>query len=318
MLNYWTGLMLKSSQGLKRATVIPISTPFDMGKLEDTTKKLEFREVGKTSEESWGFVRPDHTDTWPLMARANDIYVFTIRHDRRVINKTRLSREWIKSILEKEKSEGRKLNKEERDALRDDVKIKLYPLTAPNESTYQFIYDSSRRLLVVTESNGSSVEFVIEKLNHALKNQGISVDWKLQNLDATLEQTLTAWLYKPDTLPKEHGFEIGKNMRLENESCKASLANQEAASEEVRVHLHNQKQVGQIELIWKEQIEFVLSSKKILSQMKFKSYCSEKIKDIQEDGSLESTRTYQQATFMVFYNAFLELWDAVCNIPEEL
>jgi recombination associated protein RdgC len=310
--------MLKSSQGLKRATVISVPTPFDMANLEESVKKLEFREVGKTAEESWGFVKPDHTDTWPLIARANDVYVFTLRHDRRVINKTRLSREWNHSIQEKEKSEGRKLNKEERDLLRDEVKTKLYPSTAPNENTYQFIYDSARRLLIVTESNGSAVEFVVEKLNHALKNQGTSIDWKAQNLDPALEQTLTAWLYKPEVLPKQYCFEVGTNMRLENESCKASLANQVAASEEVRVHLHNQKHVGQIELIWNEKIEFVLSSKKILSQMKFKSYCSEKIKEVQEDGSVESTRTYQQATFMIFYDAFIELWEAVNSIPEEL
>lgn len=289
-----------------------------MDLLAKAVEKLEFKELSNVQEESWGFTRPDHTDTWPVLPRCNNVYILTLRHDRRVLNKSRLSREWNQAIAEKEKQENRRLNKDERETLRDEQKKKLYPKTAPNENTYQAIYDADRRILVVTESNSPAVEFVVDKLNVALKDQGTSLDWKGNLVEAVLEDTLTAWVYKPENQPKEYNFEVGSNMRLENESCKAALSNQNADSEEVRVHLHNQKHVGQVQLIWKEQVELVLSSKRIISQMNFKAFCSEKIKEIQEGDSHESLRTYQQATFMVFYSAFLELWDAVSNIPTEI
>lgn len=310
--------MLKTSKGLKRATVIQIPTPWNMDRLTEAINKLEFKEIGKASEESWGFTRPDYTDTWPIVARHQSIYVFTLRHDRRVLDKTRVSRQWHNAIQAKEKTENRKLNKEERDALRDGVRTKLFEKTPPNESTYQAIYDNDRRLLIVTESSSPSVEFFIDKLNVALKDQGTSVLWKANLIEPVLANTLSAWLYKPDTLPKEYKFEVGDNMRLENESCKATLTKQEAATEEVRVHLHNNKLASQVLLTWNEQVDFMLSSKRILSQMNFKSYCSEKIKEIQEGESNDSLRTYQAASFMVYYSAFLELWDAVMSIPEVL
>lgn len=310
--------MLKTSKGLKRATVISTPTPFNMDRLAEAVEKLEFRELGKTQEDSWGFTRPDFTDLWPLVPRCNNVYIFTIRHDRRVPNKSRLSREWHKAIEEKEKAEKRRLNKEEKDSLRETVKTRLFPNTAPNENTYQAIYDADKRILIVAESNSPSVEFVVDKLNVALKDQGIGIEWKGNLIEAVLEDTLTAWLYKPDSLPKEYKFEVGTSMRLENESCKAALTNHIADSEEVRIHLHHEKHVGQLQLTWNDQVDFVLSSKRILSQMNFKSYCSEKIKEIQEGDSHDSLRTYQQATFLVFYNAFLELWNAVSNIPTEI
>lgn len=310
--------MLKSSKGLKRAIVIPVPTPIDTVKLGAAMEKLEFRECGKTTEESWGFIKAGDSDQWPILAKCQNYYILTVRYDRRVPNKSRLSREWQAAIKEKEKTENRKLTKDERDRLRDEVKVKLFAVTAPDEHTYQAIYDADNRILVVTESNGNAAEFFVEKINVALKDQGQSIGWKFNALDAVLESTLTSWVYKPDSLPKVHNFEVGTNMSLHNESCKATLVNQEANTEEVRIHLHNAKQVQQIQLTWKDEISFVLSSKKILSQMNFKTYCGEKIKEVQADGNTEDLRSYQQATFLVYYTAFLELWNAVEAIPTEL
>lgn len=310
--------MLKSSKGLKRATVISIPSPIDTRKLAEAVEKLAFRECGKHDEVSWGFVRPDHTDTWPVLAQCGTLSVMTLRFDRRVLNKSRLSREWNSAVREKEKAEERKLTKDERDAIREDVKKKLYPLTAPSEHIHQAIYDSERRLLTITESSTNAVELFVEKLNRALEPQGIAIEWSGKNLDSVLESTLTAWVWRPTDTPREHGFEVGTDMRLANQTCKAVLSNQEAESEEVRAHLNHAKVVQSVDLIWNETVNFCLSAKRILSKMDFKSYCEEKIKEVQNDGKQEELRTYQQATLMVYYSAFLDLWDAVQKIPTEL
>lgn len=309
--------MLKSSKGLKRATVIRVPTPLDIPKLEEGVEKLKFRECGKTQEESWGFVPPDDRGNWPLLPRCKDTYVISLRYDRRVLNKSRLSREWHNAIREKEKAEQRKLNKEEREQLRDAAKAKLYPQTAPVEHLYQGIYDTERRLLVVTESGAAAVDFFVDKVNRALGTQGHTIDFQAKNLPRELEHTLTAWAFRPTELPQEYDFEVGTNLRLENQACTAVLSNHDCDSAEVREHLHQQKLVQQIHLVWNETVDFALSSKRVLSKMNFKQYCADGIKEAQDE-TAEDLRAYQEASFLVFVSAFFELWDAVAKIPSEL
>lgn len=59
--------MFKSSSGIKKATVIPVSNPVDPLAFEEAAEKLKFRDCKNTEEESWGFIKPDYSENWPLI-----------------------------------------------------------------------------------------------------------------------------------------------------------------------------------------------------------------------------------------------------------
>lgn len=315
--------MLKSSKGIKRATVVPHPTPIDLDRLEEDLGKLAFRELSDSAEESWGFTPPDDFGTWSILPRVGNVVVITLRHDRRVLNKSRLSREWHKACKEKAAKESRHLTKSEREDVREGVKKKLYPKTAPVENVHQAVYDLDRRLLVVLESSGTACDFMVDKLNRALEPQKQSIGFQSRNQSSVLEDTLTALVHTSGTsseLASKYDLEIGKNFRLEKDSCVATLKNHDCDCPEVREHLLRQKVIQQVELCWKDTVHFVLSAKRVLSQIDLKSYCKDDMKAAQEsaqDQGEESLRTYQSATFMVWLSSFYELWDAVLALPED-
>lgn len=308
--------MFKSSSGIKKATVIPVPNPVDTRKLLEAAEKLKFRDCKATEEESWGFIKPDYTDNWPLIPSFQHAHLITLRRDRRVPNKTKLSREWHEAIREKEKAEERKLTKEERLDLREKCKLKLFANTPPKESEYQAIYDSERRLLVVLESASSSVQFVVEKFNRLIDPQGVSVAWEASQQQPILEGTLTSWAYRPENIPEPLNLTLGTDYRLSSDDSKAVLANHQPGAEEINIHLMNRKQVEQLQLFWGESVSFALSAKRVLSQIDFKSYCSDNIKEIRENKEVDDIRVYEEGMFLVYYGAFLELWDIVTQIPE--
>lgn len=281
----------------------------------EAAEKLRFRECKATEAESWGFIKPDYTDNWPLVPMSGHALLFTLRRDRRIPNKRKLSRKWNEAILAKEKEEDRKLTKEERADLRSACEAKLIAKTPPRETEYQAVYDAERRILVVLESSSSNVQFIVDKFNRLIDPQGTKISWEASQQQPVLEGTLTNWAYRPESIPESLGFTLGSDYRLASADATAVLANH-SPGEEVNIHLVNQKLVERIQLYWGEKVSFSLSAKRIISQIDFKAYCAENIKNIRDDKDIDDIRVYQEGFFLVYYHAFLELWDAVCKIPE--
>lgn len=304
------------SQGPKRATFIRVTTPIDVSKLKESMEKLVHRDCGKTQEESWGFVPPDEEARWGLMASTRRYHLLTLRHDRRVVPKGRLSREWRKMIKEAETRSDppAKLTKDERLELKEDAKRKLFPFCTPSEDYYQAIYMEEHGYLVVLEKSLESAGFVVTKINRALQSQNIEIKFSPKAVQPELKDTLTAWAYNPNSEPQKHGFEVGTALRLVNNAETAVLTNQDVDTEEVRAHLHSQKEVEHIALIWADTVDFILSSVKTLSHLNFKKYCSETLKAARDEGK-EDLMARQEGEFLVYMGALWDLWGAVDGIP---
>ena len=167
------------------------------------------------------------------------------------------------------------------------------------------------------ESSLGHAKFFAEKLDRALRQQGNSFAFDDPSLPPILAETLTSWLHRPQELPAEHGFEVGSDMRLENQGNVATMSGQDSDSAEVREHLAAHKLVSRISLVWNENVSFTLSAKKTLSCINFKKFCSDSMKESKSECG-EDIRAYYQAIFLIGISALAELWDAVNTIPEEL
>ena len=107
------------------------------------------------------------------------------------------------------------------------------------------------------------------------------------------------------------------DIRLENKTIVADMRNQDIDSSEVREHLHANKEVATISVVWKDNVEFTLSSKRVLSKLNFKKFCAEDLKSSRSENK-EDIRAQQEGELIVYMSALVDLWKDVANIPEEL
>ena len=307
------------SQGPKRTTMVKVPGVMDVSKLRGAVEQLKFRECKATDEESWGFCTPDDDARWPLISSHNQIHLINLRRDRRIIPSRALHREWHALIKKEEEASEpkRKLTKPERDALKDRAKISLFKISQPREHITQAVYFEKHAHIAILESSPEKVDFFIAKLNRALEPQNMAITWDKVNPGLDLSDTLTAWVNRPEELPKQYGFEIGTNLRLNNHGNRATLVNQEVETAEVRELLQANKEVEQIALTWNETVSFAITAKRAISKINFQKFCADNIKDV-KDTEKENIQAYEQGTFMVYMDALWELWTAIDNIPESL
>lgn len=310
--------MLLLKNNINKAVVIRVPDKIDIDVIREGVAKLKFKDCTPSQEKTWGFTPPsDQHEPDALVSEVSGIVLLTIREDIKIPKKSAVARLSREKIKQDEKDKNRKLNKNERESIRDAVKASMYPHTPTKETIRQIIYWPEKNSLIVIENNISLVQTLVEKFNRAIGGQSSKVSFIASELSSELSDTLTAWAFRPETLPKQHGFDMGKTMLLSSESSRASLFEQDCDSEEVRVHLTNNKHVKTIALEWNGEVDFMLSDKRTLSNIKMKKYLKESEKTAQEE-SQGDLWAYDNASFIIKVNAFWELWEAVSEIPTEL
>jgi|GEM_PF-4364342 len=309
--------MLLKRNSIHSATVIKLNQSFSVDALKAGSEKLIFKECKPAQEKTWGFISANDEIVKDLIFSHGDHHLITIREDVKIPKRSLVARNSQKMIKEKEVSIKRKLTKPEREEIRTHVKQSLFPVTPTKEKVTQAIYIETKKLLICVDNNLPQVEVMVDKINQSIKSQSIQMNFKASDMKDELSDTLTTFALKPDVIPKEYDFEVGKKLILKKEKTKASLYEQECDSEEVRVHLMNDKRVESIELIYKEDLPFILSSKRTLSHINLK-----KMVGVEARANLEEEKSdifaYARGTFILNVNIFLELWAAVEKVPNEL
>lgn len=293
--------------------------PFDVARLREGVDALAFRECLKEAEESFGFVPVDEAQADGPKVRVVDRYVvLNLRHDRKKLNKVRLSRLWRAEIAKREKETGMRFDKVKRDEVREDVSCKLYKETIPEETYYKAVIDINEHRLYLMLSQPAHAEFFVEKLNRALKPQNVSISFTADSLPHALEGTLTQWVADPESAAPL-GFEVGVkiDMKGDNQSV-ASLRNQHVETAEVREHLHAGKTVQKLALVLRTtepeaKVPFVLTSKKVLSQIDLKKLCEDSIKE--ERANHSEAEAALEAELLIYMQALSDLCARVDAIP---
>jgi recombination associated protein RdgC len=241
----------------------------------------------------------------------------TLRRDRRIPGKSRLARERHIAIKKREAELSKRLTKDEKDAVTEAVKKNLLQFYPPDETIMQAVYASTSRKLYVLESSLPKAKYFVDKIDRALKPQNTSISFSEDSLKPVLDETLTSWVHHSTKLPSEYGFEVGRSMRLESEGNSAVLSGQDSDTAEVREHLHANKRVSSVALTWKDNVDFTLSSKRIISAIDMKKFCGESLKSVKAECQ-EDIRAYEQGTLLVYISTLEDLCDAVYSIPSEL
>jgi DNA recombination-dependent growth factor C len=303
----------------KRCIYITIPD-IDLESLEEGCKKLKFRDCSKEAEESWGFYQPDELSQKSdiFMYRVDRYALINLRHDRKKLNKSKLSRAWRQKLEEEEKKAGIVFDKTQRKEIMTNTAKTLLRDVDPSESYLKAVIDKTKSVLYVLVSNATHAEFLIDKVNRALEIQDVKIHFSIDDYKKNeLSETLTNWLNTPNSA-NEFDFELGDNMMLAgDDDSSATLKHQNAESSEVKEHLHSSKMVKKLELKTSlsegTNVSFVTTADRILSQIDLKGTCSEMIKE--ERTKQDDIDSLKAAEFLILFSALGDLCDKVESIP---
>lgn len=154
------------------------------------------------------------------------------------------------------------ITRAERAALHDTILLELLPQAFPRQSVTQAIIDTKQAQVWFDTVTANKIERMSNQLREAL-GQWRMVPW-LAGQDISTQ--LSAWLLGA---PPE-GFEIGEAAKLVDlrEGGTVTVAKLALPDPHVIAHLHEGMKVDQLELIWREQIRFVLRADGGLARIK--------------------------------------------------
>ncbi|WP_370238647.1 recombination-associated protein RdgC [Neptunomonas phycophila] len=302
----------------KRCVTVP-TEEIDIPLLIEAIEKLKFKECLKDMEESWGFFPADEIDeSSPLAISVDCFTLITVRHDRKTVNKTRLSRAWRKEVEAQEKASQMRFDKPRKDEVREAVKKRMLKEALPDESYYKAVINTRKKCIYVLVSVPSQAEFVIDKISKALISQSQKINFAADTLQEELEDTLTQWVATPN-LAEDQGFTVGGSMMMKGEeSSTAALKHHNPESAEVKEHLFAGKSVSKTALYSKDdngnEISLVLAANKIMSQIDLKGICNAQVKAERENST--DVSAMREAEFLIWMNALSDLCEKVGAIEK--
>ncbi|HQS02720.1 MAG: recombination-associated protein RdgC [Halothiobacillaceae bacterium] len=150
----------------------------------------------------------------------------------------------------------------ERSAMQDAVMLDLLPQAFPRQGQTQAIIDAKQTQVWFDTATATKVERLSLQLREALGQ------WRMVPLFGSqdISSHLSAWLLGAPPL----GFEIGEAAKLVDlrEGSTITVAKLALPDPHVMAHLHEGMKVDQLELIWQEQIRFMLKADGSLARIK--------------------------------------------------
>ncbi len=150
----------------------------------------------------------------------------------------------------------------ERAAMQDAVLLDLLPQAFPRQSQTQAIIDAKHNQVWFDTATATKIERLSLQLRESLGQ------WRMVPLfgSTDISSLLSAWLLGAPP----QGFEIGEAAKLIDlrEGSTVTVAKLALPDPHVLAHLHEGMKVEQLELIWQEQIRFMLKADGSLARIK--------------------------------------------------
>jgi recombination associated protein RdgC len=212
-----------------------------------------------------GWVSPMGAAASHLVHSAAGFHLVCARTQQKLLPPAAIREVLDARVLEIETSEGRKLRKRERDALKDEVVQTLLPRALTRSHlTWAFLVPA-RGLLLVDSAAPARAEDLLNLLRESIGRLPVK---PLVPRHSPVD-LMTRWL-RGGRLPR--GFRLGQHCDMRDPLHAANVVRcrqQELATQEVRQHLDAGKQVNALGLGWNERLQFVLAEDLAVKGIKF-------------------------------------------------
>ncbi len=146
----------------KNACIYSFTKPvqWDTDLLESQLAEAAFQPCGKTQPFSMGWTSPAPGADGPLVYQQGPHIFIALRKEERLLPASVVKDELAERVAMIEDKEGRKLRKKEKDALKEELMIELYPRAFTRQKvTRAWIDTSANRLVLDTATPGRADEF---------------------------------------------------------------------------------------------------------------------------------------------------------------
>ena len=252
----------------------------DKQTIENAVKSASFSPCGNLDSTKMGWVSP-YSDN-----NQNDFIIdmqghllLRIKKETKILPAPVIKQALNDKIDKQERALSRKLSKNEKATLKDEVMIDLMPRAFSKYNYYWLWVDTQNKRIIVDCSSFKLAEDILAILRKELGALALTP----LSIEKPLEKIMTTWVKEKLSFPP---FILGDEAELKDPlegngiiSCK----NQDITSDEMLVHLDLGKWVTKLKIIDERGINFIIHPDLTLKRIKFDSVILDENEDIGSD-----------------------------------
>ena len=260
--------------------------------IEKAIKPHLFMPCGNLDTTKMGWVSPYHDNNQnDLIVDMQGHLLLRIKKETKILPAPVIKQTLLEKIDKQEQALSRKLTKNEKASLKDEVMIDLMPRAFSKYNHYWLWIDTENKRIIVDCSSFKQAEDILAILRKELGALALTP----LSIDKPLEQIMTTWVKEKLNFPP---FILGDQAELKDPlegngiiSCK----NQEITSDEMRVHFDSGKWITKMKIVDERGVNFIVNSDLTFKRIKFDSI----ILDENEDISSEEFDKRLEADFLI-------------------
>ncbi|SCC08194.1 recombination associated protein RdgC [Gilliamella bombicola] len=248
--------------------------------IENALKSHLFTPCGNLDTTKMGWVSPyhDNNDDAFIIDMQGHL-LLRIKKETKILPTPVIKQALLEKIDKQEHALSRKLTKNEKATLKDEVMIDLMPRAFSKYNHYWLWIDTQNKRIIVDCSSFKQAEDILAILRKELGSLALTP----LSIDKPLEQIMTTWVKENLSFPP---FILGDQAELKDPlegngiiNCK----NQEITGDEMRVHFDSGKWVTKIKIIDERGVSFIINNDLTFKRIKFDSIILDENEDIGSD-----------------------------------
>ena len=252
----------------------------DKQTIEQALKSASFSPCGNLDTTKMGWVSPyndNNLDDFIIDMQGH--LLLRIKKETKILPAPVIKQALIDKIDKQEKALSRKLSKNEKATLKDEVMFDLMPRAFSKYNHYWLWIDTENKRIIIDCSSFKLAEDILAILRKELGSLALTP----LSIDKPLEKIMTNWVKEKLNFPP---FILGDEAELKDPlegngiiNCK----NQDITSDEMLVHLDSGKWVTKLKIIDERGINFIINPDFTLKKVKFDSIIMDENEDIGSD-----------------------------------
>ena len=248
--------------------------------IEQALKSASFSPCGNLDTTKMGWVSPyndNNLDDFIIDMQGH--LLLRIKKETKILPAPVIKQALIDKIDKQEKALSRKLSKNEKATLKDEVMFDLMPRAFSKYNHYWLWIDTENRRIIIDCSSFKLAEDILAILRKELGSLALTP----LSIDKPLEKIMTTWVKEKLNFPP---FILGDEAELKDPLEGNGIINckkQDITSDEMLVHLDSGKWVTKLKIIDERGINFIINPDFTLKKVKFDSIIMDENEDIGSD-----------------------------------